>query len=105
MFEAVTTERFFRISYAQENTHYVSDVTSNDVYILDPDLHVSFLHDYSDHDEQSTPETSRTVPYLTTPSVVELSDYEGTPEVRVTFNLPITPPLSSGLVRQARGER
>ena len=105
MFEAVTTKWFFRISYAHEHSHYVSDIASDDVYILDPDLHVSFLQHNSDQDEQSTPETSPTTPYLTTPSMVELSDYDGTPEVRVTFNLPITPPVSSGLVRQAGRER
>ena len=40
---ATTAERFFRIDRTLEPAHYVSDIASHDLYIVDPDLHVSFL--------------------------------------------------------------
>ena len=40
---ATTAERFFRIDRALEPAHYVADIASHDLYIVDPDLHTSFL--------------------------------------------------------------
>jgi hypothetical protein len=40
---ATTAERFFRIDRAQEHLHYVTDISSEDLYILDPELQVSFV--------------------------------------------------------------
>ena len=40
---ATTAERFFRIDRALEPAHYVTDIASHDLYIVDPDLHTSFL--------------------------------------------------------------
>jgi len=40
---ATTAERFFRIDRALEPVHYVADISSHDLYIVDPDLHTSFL--------------------------------------------------------------
>lgn len=41
---ATTAERFFRIDRGQEHLHYVTDISSEDLYILDPDILVSFMH-------------------------------------------------------------
>ena len=43
LFAATTAERFFRIDRGQEHLHYVTDISSEDLYILDPDIHVSFM--------------------------------------------------------------
>jgi len=40
---ATTAERFFRIDRALEPAHYVTDIASQDLYIVDPDLQTSFL--------------------------------------------------------------
>ena len=40
---ATTADRFFRIDRALEPAHYVTDIASRDLYIVDPDLHTSFL--------------------------------------------------------------
>jgi len=40
---ATTAERFFRIDRALEPAHYVTDIASQDLFIVDPDLHTSFL--------------------------------------------------------------
>ena len=40
---ATTAERFFRIDRAQEHLHYVTDISSEDLYILDPELRTSFM--------------------------------------------------------------
>ena len=42
-FTATTAERFFRIDRALEPAHYVTDIASQDLFIVDPDLHTSFL--------------------------------------------------------------
>ncbi|XP_050392923.1 diacylglycerol kinase zeta isoform X2 [Patella vulgata] len=36
--DSTTAERFFRIDKAQEHLHYITDISSEDLYILDPDL-------------------------------------------------------------------
>ncbi|XP_067676012.1 diacylglycerol kinase zeta-like isoform X3 [Haliotis asinina] len=36
--DSTTAERFFRIDRAQENLHYITDISSEDLYILDHDL-------------------------------------------------------------------
>ena len=38
---ATTAERFFRIDRAQEHLHYVTDISSESLYILDPELQQS----------------------------------------------------------------
>ena len=43
LFSATTAERFFRIDRAQEHLHYVTDISSEDLYILDPELRISFM--------------------------------------------------------------
>ena len=41
---ATTAERFFRIDRAQEHLHYVTDISSESLYILDPELQQSASH-------------------------------------------------------------
>jgi len=41
--DSTTAERFFRIDRAQEHLHYVTDISSEDLYILDPELRISFM--------------------------------------------------------------
>ncbi|CAG0909708.1 unnamed protein product, partial [Cyprideis torosa] len=36
--DSCTAERFFRIDRAQEHLHYVTDISGDDLFILDPDL-------------------------------------------------------------------
>ncbi|GFN90077.1 diacylglycerol kinase, partial [Plakobranchus ocellatus] len=36
--DSTTAERFFRIDKAQESLHYITDISSEDLYILDPGL-------------------------------------------------------------------
>lgn len=35
---ACTAERFFRIDRAQEHLHYVTDICTEDLFVLDPEL-------------------------------------------------------------------
>lgn len=44
---ATTAERFFRIDRGQEHLHYVTDISSEDLYILDPEIHISFMQNRS----------------------------------------------------------
>ncbi|KAK2182210.1 hypothetical protein NP493_363g02002 [Ridgeia piscesae] len=94
--DSTTAERFFRIDRAQENIHYVTDITSEDLYILDTDLKGSFLQNGCDQDTHPTPETSNATPHLTTPSAVIIQECEDPQEFRATYNMPITPPRSPG---------
>ncbi|XP_070189073.1 diacylglycerol kinase zeta-like [Littorina saxatilis] len=36
--DSTTAERFFRIDKSQESLHYITDISSEDLYILDPEL-------------------------------------------------------------------
>ena len=38
MFTAATAQRFFRIDQGQESEHFITDISSEDLYILDPEL-------------------------------------------------------------------
>jgi len=40
---ATTAERFFRIDRALEVAHYVTDIASHDLFIVDPDLQTCFV--------------------------------------------------------------
>ena len=35
---ATTAVRFFRVDQGQEHLHYITDISSEDLYILDPEL-------------------------------------------------------------------
>ena len=102
---ATTAERFFRIDRAQEHLHYVTDISSEDLYILDPDLHVSFtkpnLHNNNNHLTTLSPMTSQhgsisgeMSPGLTPPVIVQdMEDGGVTVHSKFNFNMP-TPPKS-----------
>ena len=45
LFAATTADRFFRIDRGQEHLHYVTDISSEDLYVMDPELQSSLrLH-------------------------------------------------------------
>ena len=37
MYTATTADRFFRIDRSQEHLHYITDISSDDLYVLDPE--------------------------------------------------------------------
>lgn len=37
LFSATTADRFFRIDRSQEHLHYITDISSDDLYVLDPE--------------------------------------------------------------------
>lgn len=43
LFIATTADRFFRIDRAQEHLHYITDISCEDLYIMDPELQPSAL--------------------------------------------------------------
>ncbi|XP_041354076.1 diacylglycerol kinase iota-like isoform X2 [Gigantopelta aegis] len=81
--DSTTAERFFRIDRAQEHLHYITDISSEDLYILDPDL-------------------SSNVAIVTTsngdshPVITDVGNCQKTEdgELIFTFPLPVTPPKS-----------
>ena len=51
LYLAVTADCFFRVDRAQEHLHFVTDISSsNDLYILDPELQVSRTNAKTDND-------------------------------------------------------
>ncbi|ELT95564.1 hypothetical protein CAPTEDRAFT_165134 [Capitella teleta] len=55
--DSTTAERFFRIDRGQEHLHYVTDISSEDLYILDPDILVN-LQQTSSSSSSSSPHPS-----------------------------------------------
>ncbi|KAK3097959.1 hypothetical protein FSP39_014847 [Pinctada imbricata] len=89
--DSTTAERFFRIDRAQENLHYITDISSEDLYILDPDMQSvnnslvtlttqSETSDVSDHVHRQTE-----------------SNFVKEKELVFTYSMPVTPPKSPGL--------
>ena len=106
LYTATTAERFFRIDRAQEHLHYITDISSEDLYILDPEIHASFMQ----NDPQAAAagdqdSTDGKVTTLAPPAAVIVHDTDmkecvnghgQSLEVKYTFSLPVTPPKSPG---------
>lgn len=75
--DSTTAERFFRIDKAQEHLHYITDISSEDLYILDPDM-ASTQHQHS----------------IGNGEVAKASQEKG---LVFTFSMPDTPPKSPGI--------
>ncbi|XP_078322914.1 diacylglycerol kinase zeta-like isoform X7 [Crassostrea virginica] len=75
--DSTTAERFFRIDRAQEHLHYITDISSEDLYILDPDM-ASTQHQHSNGNGE----------------VAKSQEDKG---LVFTFSMPVTPPKSPGI--------
>ncbi|XP_056014781.1 diacylglycerol kinase zeta-like isoform X17 [Ostrea edulis] len=73
--DSTTAERFFRIDRAQEQLHYITDISSEDLYILDPDM-ASTQHP-TGNGEVPKPQEEKGLVF--------------------TFSMPVTPPKSPGV--------
>ena len=81
---ATTAERFFRIDRSQENLHYITDISSEDLYILDPD----FI--------SSNPHSGFDVNGNRNSSVLKENNFVKDSDLIFTFSMPVTPPKSPG---------
>lgn len=87
---ATTAERFFRIDRSQENLHYITDISSEDLFILDPEMTMKGWtnNNIEGHLDKNT-----------APSVMRenfTSSKES--ELVFTFTMPVTPPKSPRFV-------
>jgi diacylglycerol kinase (ATP) len=82
---ATTAERFFRIDRSQENLHYITDISSEDLYILDPDM----TSKGRNNNNLETLVDKNT-------SVVKENNFTSSKdsELVFTFSMPVTPPKS-----------
>ncbi|XP_006818049.2 diacylglycerol kinase zeta-like [Saccoglossus kowalevskii] len=39
--DSTTADRFFRVDKSQEHLHYITDISSDDLYVLDPELTIA----------------------------------------------------------------
>ncbi|XP_052239921.1 diacylglycerol kinase zeta-like isoform X3 [Dreissena polymorpha] len=83
--DSTTAERFFRIDRAQENLHYITDISSEDLYILDPDM---ALKGRTNNNIESQ---------LDKNTGLVRENYEPTRNLVFTFSMPVTPPKSPRL--------
>ena len=81
---ATTAERFFRIDRSQENLHYITDISSEDLYILDPDFISS--NRISGVDVNGNRSSS----------VLKENNFSKDRDLIFTFSMPVTPPKSPG---------
>jgi len=84
-FLATTAERFFRIDRSQENLHYITDISSEDLYILDPEM-AGKGRTNNNIDSQEDKNAS----------VVKENNFASSKdsELVFTFSMPVTPPKS-----------
>ncbi|OWF56082.1 Diacylglycerol kinase zeta [Mizuhopecten yessoensis] len=81
--DSTTAERFFRIDRTQEHLHYITDISSEDLYILDPDLQSMHLPSSKDARNES--------------EGIHCHQDNFQPELVFKFHMPVTPPKSPGL--------
>ena len=86
---ATTAERFFRIDRSQEHLHYITDISSEDLYILDPDL--QSMHLTGGIEEETSEAIQEHI-------VCKEDNFQPTKENELVFrfSLPVTPPKSPG---------
>ncbi|XP_071134997.1 diacylglycerol kinase zeta-like isoform X43 [Mytilus edulis] len=93
--DSTTAERFFRIDRAQEHLHYITDISSEDLYILDPDL-----QSQRGNVLVSTSSEAFTPSDIVTPSSDKLccveNNFSKDKDLVFTFSMPVTPPKSPG---------
>ncbi|VDI11200.1 diacylglycerol kinase (ATP) [Mytilus galloprovincialis] len=93
--DSTTAERFFRIDRAQEHLHYITDISSEDLYILDPDL-----QSQRGNTLVSTSSEAFTPSDIVTPSSDKLccveNNFSKDKDLVFTFSMPVTPPKSPG---------
>ncbi|CAH1798907.1 unnamed protein product, partial [Owenia fusiformis] len=95
--DSTTTDRFFRIDRGQEHLHYVTDISSEDLYILDPELPTTYARNkVSNGDVYNTPVVS---------PLQQSNGHHGNSNqgnenapISLTFTLPVTPPKSPNFV-------
>ncbi|CAG2217175.1 DGK [Mytilus edulis] len=94
--DSTTAERFFRIDRAQEHLHYITDISSEDLYILDPDL-----QSQRGNVLVSTSSEAFTPSDIVTPSSDKLccveNNFSKDKDLVFTFSMPVTPPKSPGI--------
>lgn len=94
--DSTTAERFFRIDRAQEHLHYITDISSEDLYILDPDL-----QSQRGNTLVSTSSEAFTPSDIVTPSSDKLccveNNFSKDKDLVFTFSMPVTPPKSPGI--------
>lgn len=84
-FTATTAERFFRIDRSQENLHYITDISSEDLYILDPDMTQKGRTNNNIEGQEDK-----------NAAVVKENNFTSSRENELvfTFSMPVTPPKS-----------
>ncbi|KAL4233697.1 hypothetical protein ACF0H5_008377 [Mactra antiquata] len=83
--DSTTAERFFRIDRSQENLHYITDISSEDLYILDPEM-TSKSHNNNNLESQEDKNSS----------IMKENNFTSSKENELvfTFSMPVTPPKS-----------
>lgn len=91
---ATTAERFFRIDRSQESLHYITDISSEDLYILDPEL--------SPRVRLSPGPAGAGAPNghgETTPSAISHRSCISASSSALSFAFPVTPPKSPAFLQ------
>ncbi|XP_059141067.1 diacylglycerol kinase zeta-like [Physella acuta] len=90
--DSTTAERFFPIDKAQESLHYITDISSEDLYVLDPDMPPAYLR-------PPAPNGHRELTLHGNGAVTGTED--GT--LTLNFTFPVSPPKSPNLLRSEPG--
>ncbi|XP_052808073.1 diacylglycerol kinase zeta-like isoform X3 [Mya arenaria] len=83
--DSTTAERFFRIDRSQENLHYITDISSEDLFILDPEM---TLKGHTNNNIEGQLDKNS--------AVMKENNFTSSKdsELVFTFSMPVTPPKS-----------
>ncbi|KAL3882241.1 hypothetical protein ACJMK2_028604 [Sinanodonta woodiana] len=84
--DSTTAERFFRIDRSQENLHYITDISSEDLYILHPEIPPKGCSACQEGDRNT---------------VMKENNFTSSKDSELVFNfsMPVTPPKSPNISR------
>ncbi|XP_076466864.1 diacylglycerol kinase zeta-like [Babylonia areolata] len=88
--DSTTAERFFRIDRSQESLHYITDISSEDLYILDPELSSRLQSSLG----PAGPVLSLNGHGEITPSGFSVHSFLSPSQSSMSFTFPVTPPKS-----------
>ena len=94
--DSTTAERFFRIDRAQEHLHYITDISSEDLYILDPDLQSQRGHVLLSTSSDAFTPSDTVTPSSDKICCIENNFKDKDRDLVFTFSMPVTPPKSPG---------
>lgn len=100
--DSTTAERFFRIDKAQEHLHYITDISSEDLYILDHNFMP--LPKDSEGAAESHPDRQTHGNHTVIQNVKKILHNDNKSTSQVSLTVPVSPPKSPNCLPESSGD-